>query len=751
MFVTQGPLHPESRLFTGRGAELKRMETWLANAHCVGAVLGAGQTGKTSLLLKLRHTLRSKGAFVFVDLEAVANADLTECLTFIAREMVHQLAGEVGGLTAAAMQDRSDFLGFLEAFAQAARSVRIVVLLDEIGALKPETALRLSSVIRAVFTTRHVKPGFARYVFVLAGATDMLELTTGRNSPLKNVADSLYLGDLSPAETQQLVAEVFGEALTPERHEVVRTLHDWTGGHPYWTQLLGEALGREEVAVTPEGVQAAVEQLVHTEDRNLPHVFKALENDGSLSQLVEALLARTPVSFSRAHRGIAKLELIGLLKNDRGRCIIRNRIYRAALEQHPVRRPRAPGRDLHQLTKRLLKCGDAETLLETATADVQAALQVLSAASFLKPAGENAFSLVASVGIGEGETLRFDSASRLAHLAGGVIEPAGAGLRESEIALLDRLGIGLIVPVAVKDDTVAFFWLGRKLSGDEYDEEDREFLTALAEHTASGLDRLQLRTLERDAQKAWQIQQRLLPRELPQVEGLKIAASCRPARLVAGDYYDVVKLDDHRLAICIGDVIGKGLPAALLMANLQAAVRRAAPGGMSPCALCADVNRLIADNLGLGQFITFFYAIIDVAARRCTYTTAGHNPPILIRRDATIERLAQGGPPLGLSPEWNHDEQQLPFEPGDRLLLFTDGVTELRNSNGDEFGDERLIAIARDHMDAAALHQAVAGAVVTFSGGVIQDDLTILAVAMTSACDPSVEPQPADGRTGDRP
>lgn len=97
----------------------------------------------------------------------------------------------------------------------------------------------------------------------------------------------------------------------------------------------------------------------------------------------------------------------------------------------------------------------------------------------------------------------------------------------------------------------------------------------------------------------------------------------------------------------------------------------------SPGALCADVNRLIADNLDLGQFITFFHAVIDVASRCCTYTIAGHNPPILVRNDTTVERLTHGGPPLGLSPEWNH------------------GVTELRNSNGEEFGDERLIESRR--------------------------------------------------------
>src|SRR6266511_427287 len=137
MFVTEGPLDPESRLFVGRSAELTRMEAWLVSVRCVGALLGARQTGKTSLLLKLRHLLKGKYAFVFVDLEAVAGADLPECITYIASEVIGQLGNQLGNTDTGLPATPTEFLAFLEKCARVVNKVRIVVLLDEIGALSP--------------------------------------------------------------------------------------------------------------------------------------------------------------------------------------------------------------------------------------------------------------------------------------------------------------------------------------------------------------------------------------------------------------------------------------------------------------------------------------------------------------------------------------------------------------------------------------------------------------------------------------
>ena len=157
MAITDGPVDPESPFFVGRGAELKTLNAWLSETGCVGAVMGARQTGKTSLLLKLRHTLREKYSFAFVDLQAVEGADIQECFRYIAAEAWEQLTADstpVSSLPA----NGQDFLGSLRSLSAESTGVRSILILDELGALPPETAMRLASTIRALFTNRLVRP-----------------------------------------------------------------------------------------------------------------------------------------------------------------------------------------------------------------------------------------------------------------------------------------------------------------------------------------------------------------------------------------------------------------------------------------------------------------------------------------------------------------------------------------------------------------------------------------------------------------
>jgi class 3 adenylate cyclase len=318
------------------------MESWLAHVSCVGLVLGARQTGKTSLLLKLRHTLQNKYAFAFVNLQALAGADGNQCFRYIAEEVLEQLGEVAAGAQAVLPRGSQTFLPFLQRLSRESQAVRLVIMLDEIGALPQEVALKLASTIRAVFTDRFVKSEYSRYVFLLAGATDILGLATSKNSPLRNVSESIYLSDLLPAEIERLLFEVFGNR--PAR-SVTEHICKWTGGHPYWTQLLAGSLRRFEQAHSADAVREIVEQLLQTEDKNLPHVFSLLESaEKPLRDLVASVLRGSTVSFSRSDRAIAELELIGLLKNVAGRCAIRNRIYQEAMYRYrsqPEQPPKA--------------------------------------------------------------------------------------------------------------------------------------------------------------------------------------------------------------------------------------------------------------------------------------------------------------------------------------------------------------------------------------------------------------------------
>lgn len=201
---------------------------------------------------------------------------------------------------------------------------------------------------------------------------------------------------------------------------------------------------------------------------------------------------------------------------------------------------------------------------------------------------------------------------------------------------------------------------------------------------------------------------------------------------MSGDYYDVFKLSEHEIALCLGDVIGKGMPAALLMSNLQASVRSLAGPSVAPGVLCTNVNHLTANNVGPGKFITFFYAVIDGESRRLTYTNAGHNAGIILRNDASILRLDDGGPILGVFPDCKYQSGEVDLACGDRLFLFTDGVTEAQNSEGDEFGEERLIELLTEsrHLNAADLQRKVIASVTEFSSGHFHDDVTAIALSV---------------------
>jgi sigma-B regulation protein RsbU (phosphoserine phosphatase) len=240
------------------------------------------------------------------------------------------------------------------------------------------------------------------------------------------------------------------------------------------------------------------------------------------------------------------------------------------------------------------------------------------------------------------------------------------------------------------------------------------------------------RAQERESAEARSIQQGFLPKEIPQLAGYEIVGAWQPARVVGGDYYDVLPFGRETLGLCIGDVAGKGLPAALLMSNLQAAFRGFASPAVSPEALCDKLNSLICRNIASDRFITFFYAQLDGVARQLRYTNAGHNAPIVAHKDGSHDRLREGGGILGVFPVQAFDMGVYDLAAGDRVLLFTDGVTEACNPEGEEFGDARLLQLLKENRELSAedLQRKILSVVAEFCRGHWLDDATLIAIAV---------------------
>lgn len=236
----------------------------------------------------------------------------------------------------------------------------------------------------------------------------------------------------------------------------------------------------------------------------------------------------------------------------------------------------------------------------------------------------------------------------------------------------------------------------------------------------------------REIEEARAIQEGFLPKEIPQLAGYEIAGAWQPARLVGGDYYDVLPFGGEAVGICIADVAGKGMPAAMLMSNLQAAVRGLASPSLSPENLCARLNSLICRNIGGDRFITLFYAQLDGGERRLHFVNAGHNAPIVMHRDGSYDRLDSGGGVLGVFQMQTFAGGVQSLRPGDRVVLFTDGVIEAQKPDGEEFGEARLLELLATNSSASAqdLQRTILRAAGDFCEGNWHDDATIVVIAI---------------------
>ncbi|MFH1861837.1 MAG: PP2C family protein-serine/threonine phosphatase, partial [bacterium] len=234
--------------------------------------------------------------------------------------------------------------------------------------------------------------------------------------------------------------------------------------------------------------------------------------------------------------------------------------------------------------------------------------------------------------------------------------------------------------------------------------------------------------LEGELEAARAIQLRLLPETMPQLPGFQIAAASKPAKQVGGDYYDFLLLPNGQMGLAVGDVSGKGMPAALLMANLQASLRTLIEVDLPPSELIRRLNRVLHASSAPEMFATFFYGQLDRASAELTYVNAGHNPP-LICGNGRLEPLSEGGLILGILPDGIYQQGFCTLHSRELLVLYSDGITEAMNSTGEEFGEQRLIRLLENHcqQDADSVLRATLQSVEEFCS-IPQDDVTLMII-----------------------
>ena len=238
-----------------------------------------------------------------------------------------------------------------------------------------------------------------------------------------------------------------------------------------------------------------------------------------------------------------------------------------------------------------------------------------------------------------------------------------------------------------------------------------------------------------ELREAREIQEKLLPKSLPEVAGYEVAGMTQPKRFVGGDYYNVVRIDADHIALCIADVAGKGLPAALLMSSFQAALRPLMSQNLVPRELCGRLNRILCELTPVGKFISFFYAVLNPINRLLTYCNAGHNPPLLIREYGRFTELNAEGAVLGQFPNWRYDQSELQIGRGDKLVVFTDGLVEACNADEEPFGEDNVVRIARENPGASAkdLMGLLTQSASQHCGGDFQDDASVIVLKAVRA------------------
>jgi serine phosphatase RsbU (regulator of sigma subunit)/anti-sigma regulatory factor (Ser/Thr protein kinase) len=310
--------------------------------------------------------------------------------------------------------------------------------------------------------------------------------------------------------------------------------------------------------------------------------------------------------------------------------------------------------------------------------------------------------------------------------ASGVVELDRLNLDSPALRQLKQNQVKLIVPLVSQGELIGMLNLGPRRSEQDYSTDDRRLLNTLATQAAPALRVAQLvqqqqaaarerERIEQELRVARVIQQTLLPKEVPQLEGWQIAALWQPARAVSGDFYDFYAFPDGRLGMVIADVTDKGVPAALVMATTRSILRSAAERWSSPGQILHQANNLLCPDIPPNMYVTCLYAILDPANGRLVYANAGHPPPYQSNSEQVTELLARGMP-LGLIPEMEYEEKEATLAPGDSVFFYSDGLIEAHNPREDMFGFPLLRQVLAQNQCAEDLVQCLLGELDDFTG-----------------------------------
>jgi phosphoserine phosphatase RsbU/P len=301
----------------------------------------------------------------------------------------------------------------------------------------------------------------------------------------------------------------------------------------------------------------------------------------------------------------------------------------------------------------------------------------------------------------------------------------------------------MAVPLQTRDKIIGLIYVDSPSLTREFSKDDLNLLTVMANVAANRIEQSRFAEVEqarqlmaRDLEQAAEIQQGFLPAVAPSVRGLDVAGHNAPCRTVGGDYYDFFPYGSSRIAMVLGDVSGKGMPASLLMMGLQARVQVLIEEPKSLADVMTRLNRITSANCPSNRFITLFFCILDGDTGELTFCNAGHNPPLIIRANGTYDQLKGGGPVLGILPFIEYQEYHEQLSEGDALVIYSDGVTEANNPAGDEFEIEGLSeAVIQDrHLPASAIVTRINKALVTYTAGAPPaDDITVIVARRVAA------------------